>query len=62
MRPASIVDDAGFHRLMKTGRPHYKIPKSQTVSRDVHVVFARVKKRIAKILQVLNARLAAFND
>jgi hypothetical protein len=47
-----IVDDPGFHRLMKTGRPHYKIPSGRTVARDVHVVFRRVKERIAKMLQV----------
>ena len=46
------MDDAGFHRLMKTGCPHLRIPSSKTVSRDVHVVFKRVKERIAKMLQV----------
>jgi hypothetical protein len=49
-----IIDDPGFHRLMKTGRPHYRIPSSRTVARDVHVVFRRVKERIAKMLQVSN--------
>jgi hypothetical protein len=52
MRSFKIVDDAGFHRLMKTGRPHIRIPSSRTVARDVHVVFKRVKERIAKMLQV----------
>jgi hypothetical protein len=52
MRSFKIVDDAGFHRLMKTGRPHLRIPSSRTVARDVHVVFKRVKERIAKMLQV----------
>lgn len=52
LRSAKIVDDPAFHRLMKTGRPHYKIPKSRTVSRDVHRVFARVKERIGKMLRV----------
>ena len=33
------IDDPGFHRLMKTGRPRYRIPSSRTVARDVHVVF-----------------------
>lgn len=47
-----IVEDPGFHRLMKTGRPHYRIPSSRTVARDVHVVFRRVKERIAEMLQV----------
>ena len=52
MRSMKIVEDPGFHRLMKTGRPHYKIPSRRTVARDVHVVFKRVKERISKILQV----------
>jgi hypothetical protein len=47
-----IVDDPGFHRLMKTGRPQYKIPSGRTVARDVHVVFRRVKERITKMLKV----------
>ena len=47
-----MIDDPGFHRLMKTGRPQYRIPSSRTVARDVHVVFQRVKERIAKMLQV----------
>lgn len=52
MRSMHIVEDPGFHRLMKTGRPHYRIPSSRTVARDVHVVFRRVKERIAEMLQV----------
>ena len=39
---------------MKTGRPQYKIPSRRTVARDVHVVFRKVKERIAKMLQVNN--------
>lgn len=52
MRSFRIVDDPAFHRLMKTGRPHLRVPSSRTVARDVHVVFKRVKERIAKTLQV----------
>ena len=52
MRSFRIVDDAGFHHLMKTGRPHIRIPSYRTVARDVHVVFKRVKQRIGKMLQV----------
>lgn len=51
-RPFKIVEDRGFHKLMKTGRPEYYIPSPQTVSRDVKKVFVRVRKRIAKMLQV----------
>ena len=53
MRSMTIVDDPAFHRLMKTGRPQYRIPSSRTVARDVHAVFQRVKERIAKMLQVV---------
>ena len=37
---------------MKTGRPEYRIPEPQTVSRDVRDVFKRVRQRIAKMLEV----------
>ena len=47
-----MIDDPGFHRLMKTGRPHLRLPSSRTSTRDCHVVFNRVKGRIATILQV----------
>jgi len=51
-RPFSIVNDRGFRKLMKTGRPDYHIPSAETLSRDVKKVFANVRKRIAKMLQV----------
>jgi len=37
---------------MKTGRPEYHIPSPETISRDVKKVFLRVRKRMAKMLQV----------
>jgi hypothetical protein len=52
MRPFKIVKDRGFQSLMKTGRPEYYIPSSETVSRDVKTVFVRSRQRIAKMLQV----------
>jgi hypothetical protein len=52
VRPFSIVEDRGFKSLMKTGRPEYYIPSASTVSRDVRLVFARTRERIAKMLQV----------
>ena len=52
MRSFKIVDDAGFHRLMKTGCLHIRIPSQRTVACDVQVVFKRVKERIGKMLQV----------
>ncbi|KAH6914555.1 hypothetical protein BKA70DRAFT_1093297 [Coprinopsis sp. MPI-PUGE-AT-0042] len=52
MRPTQIVNDAGFHMLMKTGRPHYRLPSARTVRRDTHVVFKAAKDRIVQLLQV----------
>ena len=45
---------------MKTGRPDYHIPSPDTVSHDVRDVFVRVRKRIAKILQVKLVSLVFF--
>lgn len=36
---------------MKTGRPEYHIPSPSTISRDVKLVFANVRQRIAQMLQ-----------
>lgn len=52
-RPFQIVNDRAFQSLMKTGRPGYRIPSAETVSRDVKMAFVNVRKRIAKMLQVL---------
>jgi hypothetical protein len=51
-RPFEVVANRGFQSLMKTGRPEYYIPSPTTVSRDVKKVFANVRKRMAKMLQV----------
>ncbi|KAF5370312.1 hypothetical protein D9758_006880 [Tetrapyrgos nigripes] len=51
MRPFNIVQDRGFQCLMKTGRPHYYIPHPTTIARDVKEVFAKTRKRVAKMLQ-----------
>jgi hypothetical protein len=51
-RPFSIVNDRGFKTLMKTGRPEYYLPSPTTVSRDVRLVFARSRQRIASLLRV----------
>jgi hypothetical protein len=59
-RPFSIVNDGGFQSLMKTGRPEYHIPSAETVSRDVKDAFVRVRKRIAKMLQVRNLNIKNY--
>ena len=64
-RPFEIVNDWGFQSLMKTGRPDYQIPSAITVSRDVKKVFMRIRKQIAKMLQVksvLLGQLIYLND
>jgi len=50
--PFDIITDRGFQSLMKTGRPGYYLPHPTTVSRDVRLVFARTRKRVAMMLQV----------
>ena len=50
------MKDRGFQSLMKTGRLEYYIPSPETVSRDIRKVFVNVRKRIAKMLKVSNAR------
>ncbi|KIL54666.1 hypothetical protein M378DRAFT_18675 [Amanita muscaria Koide BX008] len=62
MRPYSIVEDEGFHMLMKTGRPMYRIPSMATVARDVKHVFKKTKMRIAKILQEYPGSLSFATD
>ncbi|KAI0659197.1 hypothetical protein C8Q70DRAFT_891513, partial [Cubamyces menziesii] len=57
-----IVRDRGFLSLMKTGRPAYFIPSPSTVSRDVKTVFARTRKRIAKLLQEYDGKLSFATD
>lgn len=52
LRPFSVAADRGFLELMKTGRPGYYVPSPSTVSRDVKVVFANTRSRLAKLLRV----------
>ena len=62
MRPFKIVEDHGFHKLMKTGHPGYYIPSKVTVSRDVKNVFAKCRQRIAKMLQEYDGKLSFATD
>ncbi|KAH6910522.1 hypothetical protein BKA70DRAFT_1031199, partial [Coprinopsis sp. MPI-PUGE-AT-0042] len=61
-RPTQIVDDAGFHMLMKTGRPHYRLPSARTVHCDTHVVFKAAKDRIVQLLQDYDSKLSFATD
>lgn len=51
-RPFSIVADRWFLCLMMSGRPGLYVPSPSSVSRDVKIVFAKTRKRIAAMLQV----------
>jgi len=62
MRPFNIVKDRGFQSLMKTGRPECYIPSPSTVSRDVKLVFAKARLRIAKMLQEHDGALSFGTD
>ncbi|KAG1871906.1 hypothetical protein C8R48DRAFT_574158, partial [Suillus tomentosus] len=48
--------------LMKTGRPECYIPSASTVSHDVKLVFARTRKRIARMLQNYEGNLNFATD
>ena len=47
-----IVNNRGFHALMKTGRPECYIPSAETLSCDIKNVFVHVHGCITKALQV----------
>ncbi|KAF8068607.1 hypothetical protein FPV67DRAFT_1414440 [Lyophyllum atratum] len=57
-----IVEDRGFHCLMKTGRPDYWIPSASTVVCDVRLVFGRCRDRIGKMLQDYEGRISFAMD
>ncbi|KAG0699301.1 hypothetical protein DFH29DRAFT_809220 [Suillus ampliporus] len=52
-----IVKDRGFQSLMKTGRPEYYLPSPTTISRDVRLIFARTRQRIAKMLREYEGKI-----
>ncbi|KAG2092146.1 uncharacterized protein F5147DRAFT_779766 [Suillus discolor] len=62
LRPYNIVRDRGFQCLMKTGRPEIYIPSPSTISRDVRLVFARTRTRIAKMFKEYKGRLNFTTD
>jgi len=48
-RPFSTVEDPGYRRNMKEGRPDQYVPSASTVSRDVKKVFVKARERISKL-------------
>ncbi|KAH6911784.1 hypothetical protein BKA70DRAFT_1086222, partial [Coprinopsis sp. MPI-PUGE-AT-0042] len=49
-------------RLMKTGRPEYKVPSPSTVSRDIKAVFAKARQCMAKLLSEHDGALSFATD
>ena len=62
LRPFNIVNDRGFHALMKTGWPEYFIPSVFTISHDIHLVYTRTRQRITKMLQEYKGRISFTTD
>ncbi|KAG2345886.1 hypothetical protein BDR05DRAFT_843821, partial [Suillus weaverae] len=62
LRPFNIIKDCAFQSLMKTGRPEYYIPSPSTVSRDVRLVFAQTRQRVATMLQEYNGKINFTTD
>jgi hypothetical protein len=62
LRPFQIVKDRGFRCLMKTGRPEIYIPSPETISRDVRLIYARTRERLAQILQQHEGKLSFSTD
>ena len=62
LRPFNIVNDRGFHALMKTGWPEYFILSAFTISRDVRLVYTRTRQRITKMLQEYKGRISFTTD
>ncbi|KIK40538.1 hypothetical protein CY34DRAFT_24776 [Suillus luteus UH-Slu-Lm8-n1] len=62
VRNAEEVRGKGFQSLMKIGRPEYYIPSPSTVSRDVRLVFAKTRQRIAKMSIEYDGKLNFSTD
>ncbi|KIK80333.1 hypothetical protein PAXRUDRAFT_158958 [Paxillus rubicundulus Ve08.2h10] len=61
-RQHTRISDRGFQCLMKTGRPEHYIPSPPTVSRDVRLVFARTRQRVATMLQEYSGKVNFTTD
>ncbi|KAI4518013.1 hypothetical protein K525DRAFT_180739, partial [Schizophyllum commune Loenen D] len=61
-RPFAVVEDDGFKKLMKTGRPEHYIPSRSTVSRDTKRVFVKTRASIARWLQEYDGDLNFQTD
>jgi len=58
MRPFIIVEDRGFRKLIKTGRPYHYIPSKEIVSRDVNMCLPYVVSTLQKCCRSTKVHLA----
>ncbi|KAI4294055.1 hypothetical protein K525DRAFT_213579, partial [Schizophyllum commune Loenen D] len=61
-RPFAVVEDKGYKRLMKTGRPECYIPSRLTVSCGVKSTFVTMRARLGKFLQEHHGELKFVTD
>lgn len=52
LRPFDIVEDPGYRRLVKTGRPDFPTPSSKTLRQNVYNIYDRVLPRVSRMLKV----------
>lgn len=53
-RPFNIVEDRCYRWLQCEGRPDRYVPNRKKVSKDVKILYERVKEKLAEELQVRN--------
>ena len=51
-RPFELLNDKGYRRIMKEGRPEHYVPSLSTVSQDVKNTFKGAREQISKLLRV----------
>lgn len=52
LRPSSIVEDPGYRRLVKTGRPEFVTPSAKTVMHDILRIFDHAHSRVGRLIKV----------
>jgi hypothetical protein len=53
-QPFQIINNPAFHELMKTQRPDYYIPSTETLSHDIKNVFLQVQEHVSMMLKVIS--------
>ncbi|KAK6968915.1 hypothetical protein R3P38DRAFT_2414910, partial [Favolaschia claudopus] len=62
LRPFTVVQDRGYRRLMKSGRPSTYIPSLRTVARDVKILFDKTRERLRKRFEKIPACPSVYTD